>query len=473
MADSKLLKNTLLYSVGEILPRAISLLLLPVYTRYLSPEDYGISSYTHTIILFLYVLGAFGLNTYTLRFYFVHNEDKERRTLLGTVQIAILTLNVIILAFAFLIMPSVISHYQIQVPWNPYFRLAFIINFFECFSIIPLVVYRVRQEAIKFVALGLSRTVLTVILTLFFVVYQKRGLIGTFQAQLYVIIPYSLVYLFVMQKYAKWHLDWAYLREGLKFAAPLIPGTICYQLLSVSDRIILERYVGIGELGIYNVACQIALALNIIIQSGYRALEPELFRRFGKDDFYTFVRKTQSVFFGTIYIGAFTLCLYSQEFFWMMTSKSFHMGYMLMPALVVGVIMTGKNVIYGGILQGEKRTRIVGLSTVIGAVISILVNISLIPLFGTFAAATASAVSFFVMNTILFCAMTFPGKSMYQETILELLVLGLSYPLFFILGDISVLGVIVKAVVILLYILIVMKVLRVEVKHIKSFILNN
>ena len=472
MANSKLLKNTILYSIGEILPRAISFILLPVYTQYLSPADYGISSYTHTIIIFLYVLGAFALNSYVLRFFFIHTEDSERRTLIGTAHITIIGLNIIILALAFMVMPSIIEHNSIQVPWNPYFRLAFIINFLDCMSIIPMVIYRVRQEAIRFVALGVSRTILTVLLTLFLVVYLKRGLLGTFQAQLYVLIPYSIIYFFIIQHYGRWRINWSYVKEGLAFCAPLIPGAICYQMLSVSDRVILERNVGLDQLGIYNVACQMALALNIVIQSGYRAIEPELFRRYGKEGFFDFIKKIQGVFFGAIYIGALALCLFSQEIFYVMTSEAFHEGYRLVPALMVGVIMTGQNVIYSGILQGEKRTKVIGLATIIGAIVSVAANIVFIPIYGVYAAAGASALSLLTMNIILFMKMTYPGKTMYREIMLVLLAPILSYTIFYLLGSISIIGIVIKTVTLVFYTILTIKVLNMNLLHIKEFIPN-
>lgn len=472
MSQNKIVKNTFFYSIGELLPKVISLLLLPVYTRYLTPEDYGIISYTQTIITFLSVLGTFALNTYVLRFYFIHQDENERRTLLGTSQLFIILLNVIILLLAFIVMPSIIDNCHIQVPWYPYFFLAFVINFLDCFSIIPMVVYRIRQEAVKFVILGLSRTILTVLLTLYLVVYLKNGLIGTFQAQLYVNVPYLLVYLVVMHKYARWHINWQYIKEGMNFSAPLIPGTICYMLLSVSDRIILERNVSIGDLGIYNIACQMSLALSIVIRSGYRSVEPIIFQEYGKDGYYQFVIKIQSVFFCSIYVGAMAITLFSQDIFQLMTTEAFYNGYLLVPTLIVGVIMTGQNMIYGGLLQGEGRTKLQGLATLVGAMVSVAVNLTLIPLYGIYAAAVASAVSFFIMNTIYFYAMTFPGKTMCRETILVILVPIISYPMFMVLGEISILGISIKLFVLMLYALLAIKLLNVNISHVKSLLLN-
>lgn len=472
MANNKLLKNTILYSIGEILPRAISFILLPIYTQYLSPSDYGIISYTHTIIIFLYVLGAFALNSYVLRYYFIHTEETERRALIGTAHLTIVCLNAIILSMAFLLMPSIIDNFHIQVPWNPYFRLAFIINFLDCMSIIPMVVYRVRQDALKFVALGFSRTVLTVLLTLYLVIYQGKGLLGTFQAQLYVLIPYSVVYFCIIQRYGGWRINWSYVKEGMAFCAPLIPGAICYQMLSVSDRVILERNVGMDQLGIYNVACQMALVLNIVIQSGYRAIEPELFRRYGKEGFWGFIKKTQGLFFCAIYVGAFALCLFSPEIFWIMTSEAFHEGYWLVPALMVGVIMTGQNVIYSGILQSEKRTKVIGVATVIGAVVSVAINIIFIPKFGVYAAAAASALSLLVMNMILFWTMTYPRKTMHRELILVLMVPIFCYTSFLILRGVSFEGIALKVLLLVAYTILSMKVLRIDFEHLRRYFIK-
>lgn len=472
MAETKLVKNTIYYSIGEILPRALSFILLPIYTTYLTPVDYGIISYTQTVIMFLYVLGAFALNTYVLRFYFIHESGNERKSLIGTAQLTILILNAVIVLAAFLFMPTVIKHYGIQVPWDPYFRLAFVINFLDSLSIIPMVVYRVRQEAVKFVILGFSRTTLTAALTLYFLAVEGRGLLGSFQAQLYVLIPYTIIYLGVLRKYGRWRINWNFLKEGLKFSSPLIPGSICFILLSMSDRIILERNVGISELGIYNVAYTMSFVLNIVIQSGYKAIEPELFRRFGKEGFYEFMRKIQSVFFCAIYVSALLLSLYSQEVFYLMTSDAFHSAYLLVPVLVVGVIMTGQNVIYGGILQGEKRTKVSGTATVIGAAVSVSVNLILVPLYGTYAAAAAAAISFIVMNTILFCAMTYPGKSMYRETLLVFLVPAISYAIFFSFKDLGMVSLLSKAIAVIMYSILAMRLLNVDRHHVKSLVIR-
>src|SRR5436305_12773660 len=85
MADLKTAKNVVLYTVGEIIPKVLSFLLLPILTKYLSTSDYGISSYINTIATFLYVLTTLSINSYVLRTYYKVNSAFEKKKLIGNI----------------------------------------------------------------------------------------------------------------------------------------------------------------------------------------------------------------------------------------------------------------------------------------------------------------------------------------------------------------------------------------------------
>lgn len=425
--------------------------MLPIYTRYLSPSDYGIIAYTHSIVLFLYILGSLALNTYVLRYYFVHSDENGRRVLVGTSHITIIAFNLVIMVLCMIIFPNIIDKFNIQVPWNPFFRLAIIINFLDGVSIIPLVLYRVRQDAITFMLLGVTRTLFVVAFTIYFVIFKGEGVLGTFNAQLYVYLFYSILYSYVIYKCACYKFSFRYLKEGLSFSLPLLPGYICYFLMSLSDRLILERSVSISEIGIYNVASSLSMALNIIVQSGYKAIEPEMFKRYGTTSYVEFAETTKRLFFGVIYVAAFALSLFSQEIFHIMTSRSFHMGYFLIPILVISPIMIGQNTFFGLILAGEKRTKVQGFASILSGLLCISLNLILIPIGGIYAAAISSAISFLFMSLFLYSRIHMIKKSICRELILVLIMPLLSYGVFFSLKEISFQGVLLKLLLIMFY----------------------
>lgn len=465
---NKLLKNTIYYSIGEVCPRIISFFLLPIYTNYLSPSDYGILSYTNTIILFLLVFGTMALNSYVLRYYFIYNNENDRRRLIGSIVSSIFFMNTLILCLAFIFLPRLIDSYHIQVPWEPYFKLAIIINFLDSFSIIPLVIFRVRQEASNFVRLNLCKAFLQVVLNIYFIVHLQVGLVGYYYSMLGTYIPFFFIYAFIIKKYGTLSLNISIIKEGFRFSLPLIPGSIAYLILSVSDRIILERNVSMSDLGLYNVAFTMALALNIVVQSGYRAIEPEIYKHYGQSDYNSFVQKIQTLYFIAIYVVGLGICLFSQEAFYFMTSSSFHEGYKLVPLLIIGVMLTGHNVIYGGIISAEKRTKVSGIITLIGGGCSILFNLIFIPIWGIYAAAISSSISFLIMNSLLYLAIHFPGKSVHREYLSIIIILLLSYLVFYLLQEISIIYIFIKLLLVLIYTLFCFRLFTIKFSNINN-----
>lgn len=462
-----IIKNTAIYAIGEILPKIVSFFLLPVFTRYLSTTEYGIISYTTSFVMLFAVVGTLSLNSYALRYYFERKEDSERRLLLGSVYMAIALMNIFLIIAGWLVFPPIIETYHIQVPWHPYFKLALINNFLVSFSTIPFVIYRVRQDSGKYVLLSFSYSLLTFLFNIIFVVVLKQGILGYYYSTILVSIPYFFIYANIIRKYACFKISKRYVEEGLRFSLPLLPGAIAYFFLNMVDRIILERNVQLSELGIYNIAITLTSALGIIIQSGYHAMEPEIFSHYGTPEYYKFVKKAQTVFFTAIFVGAFLMSLFSQEVFVIMTAPSFHEGYHLVPILIIGVVMNGQNVIYRGVLASEKRTKVQGSVSVIGAAFSFLFNLLLIPFWGTIAAALSRMLSYIIMNVVFFVKMTFPGKTIHKESIAVLLIFVIPHVIFWIFPELSVVGFVLKVVVSVLYLLFLLKLFGINLMDIK------
>lgn len=400
--SSKLFKNTFLYAVGEVFPRAISLILLPVFTAVLTTNDYGILSYTSAFIMFLYVLSSLSLNSYVLRRYFECKTETEKKKLIGNIFVFIGILNIILLGVLFLILPYVIKFYSIKVPWNPYFRLAVVCNFLEVFTILPMVLFRVREQALYFVFLSIFRVLLQFALIYYFVVIESYGLLGSYYGQLIPLILYFFISWGIILKNATLNINIKQIKDGLRFSLPLLPGALAYLIMSLSDRIILERHISLSVLGVYNVAVTFSQALNVIVQSAYRALEPEIFKRFNTDGFSSFVNRASTIYLAVVYILAIALALFSKEVFYFFTSKDFYSGSDIVPYIIFGILFAAHNVLLGSVLAAENNTKSIGASMLIGGVVSISINVFLIPIMGIYASALASGMAFLIMDILLF-----------------------------------------------------------------------
>lgn len=401
MSKKKILKNTFIYSIGEIFPKMISFLLLPIFTNYLSTEDYGIISYTNSIMFFLLVISSLALNTYLLREYYNIESEEERKNVIGNVFSTILVFNILLLIVSFVLGPILIKFFNLKIPFYPYFSLSLLNNFFEVLSIIPLVIFRVKENAIGYVLVNSARAALIFLVTYLLIANLDMGVLGNFYGRLIINGIFSLIYFFIVLKNSKLNLNLVILKKALKFSLPLIPGSIGFLLMSMSDRIILERYVSLSDLGIYSVAYTIAFSLSIVIQGGYRSFEPEIYKEYGKDTFDLFIKKLHGLFMLVVFVLAIGLTLFSKELLIIMTKGDFVKGYVLIPIILIGVVATAQNAILGSILIAENKTKISSYATIAGGAISIIFNLFLIPHFGIYSAACATAIAYSIMNIII------------------------------------------------------------------------
>lgn len=381
-ANKKIISSTIFYSIGEIVPRVLAFLLMPILTKYLSPADYGITSYTTTIMTFVFVIASLSLNTFLLRNYYLEKTEESKKEIIGGIFVFICLFNLALLVIQMVIFPFAIASFKINIPFYPFFLLAIINNFFDVIAIIPLVLYRIKENPRAFIILSLSKVILQFILTYFLVVHMREGLLGSYMARLYINVPFAFIYFFIIYKNGIFVLSLEKIKAALIFSLPLLPASLSYLIVSVSDRIILERFISLRDLGIYSVAFTLSLALNIVIQSLYKTFEQIIFKRFNDVDFDVLNLKLFKLFSIFVICGGFTISIFSREIFMMAASKSFYEGYRLMPTMVIAVIISGLNTYTGTLLIAANKRKLVAVLTTISAVVCIIFNFVFVPLLG-------------------------------------------------------------------------------------------
>ena len=398
---SLLLKNTIIFTMGEVIPKLLSFILLPIYMQYFTPSDYGVIGYTSSVFSILPIITSLGLASYVLRFYFDEDSETSKKELVGSVFSFISIVNVVIFIIGIIYLPILLNIFNIKVQWDPYFKYSFIAFSLDIFTIIPLVLFRVKQDAKTFVIFNTTKVISQYILIIFFVFYMKFGLVGFYLGNLIALIPFALISIFLMVKHTKLNLSIKKLNEGLKYSLPLIPGSLAYLLLNSGDRFFLEQYVSLNDLGIYNISSTIALSLNLIISSIYKAAEPEIFIRYSNDSFALFINNFKRILLFFIYTSAIILALFTKDVV-QLISANYDSAYLYVPIILISVLMSGSNIIYSGILGAEKNTKSISKAVMFGTLISFAFNYFLIPKFGLSGAAISSSIAFITMNFILF-----------------------------------------------------------------------
>lgn len=400
MSGNKLIKNTTIYAMGDIIPRLIGFISLPILTLYLSPADYGIVNYVNTLNTFLLALGFLSLNTYFLVFFYRCNSSEEQKKLLGNLSTFIILLNTIIVGVLLFFGSYLFDALGSNIDFYPYLVIAIFINYFNLFSILPSALFRVLEKPMPLTILNISRGIVAFVLTLILVIFFDYTALGVLYANLIVNFVFAFIFMYMIRNHIIWNLELKQIKSALAFSLPLVPGSIAYYLTTISDRILIDRYLSLAELGIYGIAATIALILNIFSFGAYKAFEPYIFKNWGSDQFLSVFQNIRNNFVYVLLIGVLLLGVFAKEFFFLMTDAKFHEAYVYVPLIIIGVYSSSIGLLYGTIITARGKTKINSLIVIVGASISVTLNVLYLPKYGLYTAAIVSSLAMTVMLVI-------------------------------------------------------------------------
>ncbi len=425
MSEKKsLIKNTSIYALGDIIPRLLSFISLPILTAYLSPSDYGIVNYVNTLSTFLLALGFLSINTYYMVFYYRCENSQEQKKLLGNLSSFVILFNAVLVIILLLFGKYFFGALGSKIAFYPFIIIGVFTNFFNIFSVLPASLYRLLERPLPLTILRIFEGVITLIISLVLVIYFHYTALGVLYATLAVNFIYAFIFLYITRKHIIWNLNFKQIKVVLAFTLPLVPGAIAYYVTNISDRILIDKYLNLNDLGIYSTAATIALILNIFSFGAYRAFEPYIFKNWGTKDFMRIFEDIRNSFVYVLLIGVLCLSMFSKEFFQIMTNVKFYHAYWYVPMIIIGVYSSSLSMLYGTIITAKGKTKINSVVSITGATISIVFNIVFLPRFGLI---TAALVSSFAMTVMLFISIWYAElKISHSKPIFSLLLVGTS-----------------------------------------------
>lgn len=436
-----LASSSLIYGVGSILIRSLNLIVLPLYTRHLSLEEYGLVAVVTTLGALLNLLLPLSLYSAIPRFYFEAKTEEERRRLIGTIWVAMIGFGFALAIFFELVGESVFKVLFPELSYEPYGRFAIWTSFFTLFSFTPLNIYQVREQPHNFVLWSGANLVCTVGLVLLFVVGFGQGahgyLLGAFLASGLVAIPYALITLKLVDP----AVNLKNLRKMLKYSVPLIPHGLASWGLTLADRTILQLFVPLSSIGLYSLGYQLGSIMVMVSGAMANAWIPYFFKQVADHGGGANARLSKLV---TYYVLATTvvamlLCLFAKEVVLVLTADVYHAAWQLVPIVVIGYFFNSLYFISSQFLLAKLKSHLLPITTVIAALFNLVLNFSFIPSYGIEAAAWSMLASFLIMFSLVFLAANkyFPFPYEYGRIFRVMLAGGVVIGLGYLAGNFS------------------------------------
>jgi O-antigen/teichoic acid export membrane protein len=407
--NESVLKNTVVYAIGDIVPKLLAFIMFPVLTRYMTPAEYGIVNYVNSLTAFLLIFSILSLNTYYLVNYHKCVTAEEQQRLLGGLTVFVFAYNILVVLLFVLAGYLYARYFDNKVPFYPFILVGILANFFNTFSLLPFASFRVKGKAARFAAVNIAKNAVQLTLTVFMVVALHLSAQGV----LYSILIANLLFFFYFVVYtsrnAILNFDYGLIRKALAFSLPLVPGALAYLFINFLDRLIIARFLTLNDLGLYGTASTLGFLINIVSTGFYQAFEPHIFRHYHEPSFsYEFQRLRKLLLF-VLLVASLAIALYSREFLYYMSGKGFHNAYLYVPFLLLGGVFAGMNLLYSTIITASGRTKVNSFNIIMGCVASIVANLVLVPLIGIWGAALAFCLGFGVILVLAIYRSGYPS----------------------------------------------------------------
>ncbi len=400
----KLARLSAIYVIGDIATRGAAFLLLPLYTRYLNPVDYGILAITTMLVALLTPIFSFGLTGAILQFYPQLTDQQSRTRFIGTLWsflTAISLFGVVILSIAG---PGIATFIFRQIPFDPYMRLALYTVLLQSTSTtILLTLFRAREQALRYVAVSVGSFLLTTGLTIWLVVFQMRGAVGSVQAQFGSALLVALLSVVLLAREVRPCLDQGLLRKALIYSTPLIPHLLAQWALNTSDRAILERYVSLADIGIYSLGYQFGMIYSMMIASLNNALTPTFSRAAVDASEMSILPRMITYYLVALAVIGMGIGLLSGDAVSLLLPEAYHGARAIIPWVTLGYFAMGLYLVLMSVLgvTGGKTTA-VPFTTLIGAALNIGLNLLFVPHYGVVVAAITTLVGYMALAILMF-----------------------------------------------------------------------
>ena len=271
------IKNTGLYLLVPVVSFSVSVFTSPLFAKYMTQEEFGYFGYYNSVATFLTCFYGLLFQTYHMSVYFKFDET-ERRSVLTSLVLFNLLWNLIFYPISCFGVYLYMKYSHSNIPFYPFAVLTFGTAVLATYKGFVQANYRLGQKAFLYFIFVTGYRVLTIFVSLYFVMYAKMGLYGRMIGILITEVLFFIVSLLHIFKDQKLVIRKEVVRRALKMVYPLFPASFLYLPVLSYDNIVLERLHQPGEMGLYNIGKGIATYLYTALFPFYQTFEPDIYK---------------------------------------------------------------------------------------------------------------------------------------------------------------------------------------------------
>ncbi len=404
----ELSKDTAIYGISTMVGRFLNFLLVPFYTNVFTTDEYGVFTYIYTILAFLNIVYIYGMDASFLKYSSLAEAEKKKEVFSTPFLFVLVTS----LSFSFLFYSfryDVGSLLDIPNIHRDLLDYVILILLFDSIALIPFSNLRLQRKATKFAVIKIVNILINLSLNLYLILVLNMGIQAVFISNLAASIFSFVALLPDILKLFNFTINLETLKTMLKFGLPYLPANIASMMVQMIDVPILREMTNDSTVGIYRANYKLGIFMMLFVSMFQYAWQPFFLNNAKEKNAKEIFAKVLTLFLVVasviwLFVSLFIDNLASIEIFNGRTiiGKEFLGGISIVPIVLFAYIFHGMFVNFTAGIYIEEKTKYFPYVTISGAIINVVVNLLLIPVYGYMGAALATLASYLVMAVYLF-----------------------------------------------------------------------
>jgi len=380
------------YVTATFFAKALGFISVPIFTRLLTPDEYGILSIFTSIISISAILLGLNFHGAVNRYY--HEKNKNFGEFISSNILFLFIFNIISLYLINLFKNEISSLIEIE---TEVFIFAVVVAIFNIPINIFLSYLQTSKQSGKYSLLSVSKSILILLLSIVWIyLLSEQRYFGKIYGHLVISGIIFIVAVIYFIKLGKPKFKFKYVKYSLVFGIPLIPHAVSGFILSYFDRIAINQLTGSLDTGLYSFAYNVGMIMNVVVMAMNKAWVPMFYENLKKNN-YKKINNMAINYSKYVFFTAISLTLFSKELVMVLADEKYYSALDLVPIIILSYVFVFFYTIFSNYTFYRKKTVLISFATIFAGSIIIGLNYWLIPEFGYIAAAYTTLFSYIVL----------------------------------------------------------------------------
>lgn len=398
-----LLKHSSIYGSANLLQKGIGFIMIPLYTHYLSPSDYGVLELMDLTINVITMLIGMGLGSAIIRFYHHYESPEDKVEVFTTAFIFVVIVCLFAVGISELFAKPISRMVLGKSEFYRYFQIIFISMGLQTLASVPESLLLAKKQSLIFSAISIGTLISYLTFNILFLVVFEMGVTGILLSMLITKILNNSSLLIVTFRHTRFKFSLDKLKEMINFGLPLVPASIGMFIMHFSDRFFIQRLCSLNDLGLYSLGYKFGMIISVLVTAPiFRIWNTQRFEIAKTDNGKQVLGRIFTYFSAVVIFTGLGISVLIKEIIFVMAAPGFQEATAFVPLVALGYVLYGAAGYFTLGMMITNRTKYIAYVQLSTAGINIFLNMFFISRYGVMGAALSTVISFLFLALFSF-----------------------------------------------------------------------